>query len=97
MLRGRNQGQMICGSLAAVFAVCALNLVQPAWAVEMEDLYTVQVPFDREDPDARSNAYARAVGEVLIRVTGSESAAESEDLLSLFPNPARYVLQFRPC
>lgn len=73
-----------------------LSLMQPAWGVEMNSLYTVQVPIDRQDPDWRDIAYRRAVGEVLIRVTGMNDAAESDDFRSLFPNPARYVLQFRP-
>lgn len=96
MLRGRFQLGMIPASFVLVFIACALYSPQPAWGVEMQSLYTVEVPFDRQDPDAHSNAYERAVGEVLVRVTGVESAARSEDLMALFPNPARYVLRFRP-
>jgi len=80
----------------AVLVGCFLQWPEPALGVEMEALYTVQVPFDQQDPGARKQAYARAIGEILVRVTGSEDAAESELLQALFPNPGRYVLQFRP-
>jgi len=33
---------------------------------------------------------------VLVRVTGTTTAADSEELAILFPNPARYVRQYRP-
>ncbi|MCH7854848.1 MAG: DUF2066 domain-containing protein [Proteobacteria bacterium] len=96
MLRERIQLRAIAASLALALTAGAIYAPPLAWGVEMESLYTVEVPFDRQAPDARSDAYARAVGEVLVRVTGLENAASSEDILSLFPNPARYVLQFRP-
>jgi len=96
MLRGQNPLRAIFASLALAFVAYSLGLPQTARGVEIESLYTVEVPFDRQDPDARSNAYRRAVGEVLVRMTGVESAADAEEFLSLFPNPARYVLQFRP-
>ena len=86
----------IIASLSGAICVCTLALVQPVWGVEMGDLYTVEVPFDQQNPGGRSEAYDRAIGEVLIRVTGMELADQTEDLLALFPNPARYVLQFRP-
>ena len=63
-------------------------------AIEMEDLYTVEVPTDPNDPDGQNAAYERALREVLIRMTGSEAAAESEELAGIFPNPAQYVLQY---
>jgi hypothetical protein len=67
----------------------------PAGAVEMTSLYTVEVDVDPRDPNGQSNAYRTALTEVLIRVTGSTAAAESEAFASLFPNPARYVTQYR--
>lgn len=96
MLRGQIQLGAIYASLLLAFVAYTFGLPQTAWGVEIESLYTVEVPFDRQGPDGRSNAYKRAVGEVLVRVTGVENAADAEDFLALFPNPARYVLQFRP-
>ncbi len=96
MLRGQTQLGAIYASLLFAIVAYTLALPQTARGVEIESLYTVEVPFDRQDPDARSNAYKRAVGEVLVRVTGVENAAEAGEFLALFPNPGRYVLQFRP-
>ena len=67
-----------------------------ALAVEVPSLYTVEVELDPDDPDAQSNAYRTALTEVLIRVTGSIATAESAEMSTLFPNPTRYVRQFRP-
>ncbi|MDH4109850.1 MAG: DUF2066 domain-containing protein [Gammaproteobacteria bacterium] len=85
--------------ITALLALLAFGLLGagsvPSFAIEVENLYTVQVPLDRSDPDARETAYARALAEVLSRITGSEGASSSDGLLALFPNPARYVMQFR--
>jgi len=74
----------------------AICLCVTAAAVEMSSLYTVVVPLDPSDPDSRNLAYQTALTEVLVRVTGSVAVAESEQLAALFPNPVRYVSQFRP-
>ena len=81
--------------LAMVFAAGVTSTASPAFALEMDTLYTVQVPFDSAVPDSQNAAYAQALGAVLIRVTGNEAAAESEDVLGLFPTPAQYVLQYQ--
>lgn len=68
----------------------------PANATEMSDLYTVQVILDTEADDPRDKAYRAALAQVLVKITGSQAAAMSPELAQLFPNPSRYVLQFRP-
>jgi len=68
----------------------------PAWAVEVTSLYTAQVPLDHEEPDPRARAYEIALADVLMRVSGSELSADTEMVELLFPNPASYVVQFRP-
>lgn len=70
--------------------------VQPALAVEVQALYDARVPLDPADPESRNTAYDRALKQILVRVTGTESAAVSPELDALFPNPARFVLQYRP-
>lgn len=76
-------------------AVIALSTGVPgANALEMTSLYSVEVPFDPDDPD-RKNAYRTALNQVLIRVTGTTAAAGSPELAQIFPNPARYVSQYR--
>ena len=124
--RGRLAGPMagICArprtcQLRLLAGLAALCLCTVAAAVEMGSLYTAQVPFDQDEPDARNLAYQAALTEVLIRVTGTTAFAESEQLdepaqpvvpgqsdetaqfepvrrmADLFPNPARYVQQYR--
>jgi hypothetical protein len=76
-----------------IFMLCAATA--PAIADE-EDLYTVQVPLDPEDPESRNTAYAEALQLVLIRVTGSADPLHLESLAEVFANPSRYVLRYRP-
>ncbi|MEQ8205988.1 MAG: DUF2066 domain-containing protein [Woeseia sp.] len=83
-----------CGISALLLTL--LLVTAPVHAVEVEGLYSAEVPVDPNDPDSRETAYERALQQVLIRVTGSEDAAFSPELNALFPNPARYVLQYRP-
>ena len=56
-----------------------------AWGVEMESLYTVEVPLDPDSGDPEAGANRAALNEVLIRITGSTDIAESEEMLDLFP------------
>ena len=80
--------------IAGAAAVALLLLLPLANALEMTSLYSVEVPFDPDDRD-RKNAYRTALNQVLIRVTGTTAAADSPELAELFPNPARYVSQYR--
>ncbi len=64
-------------------------------AVEIPALYTSEVTLDPEEEDPRAAAYKRGLWEVVVRVTGSELSADAPLLADLFPNPARYVLQYR--
>jgi hypothetical protein len=76
----------------ALLAIAAL----PAGAVEVATLYTAQVALDEEADDPRAAAYREALEAVLLRVSGSELAADPELIDLLFPNPASYIVQFRP-
>ena len=71
-------------------------LCLPVGAVEVPTLFTAEVPFDREAEDPRADAYNLALNEILTRVSGSELANNAEAVEELFPNPASYVMQFRP-
>ena len=68
----------------------------PLGAVEVVTLYTAEVPLDQEADDPRGAAYAEALRHVLLRVSGSEIANDTELVALLFPEPASYVTQFRP-
>lgn len=67
-----------------------------ASAVEMPTLFTAEVPLDTEAEDPRAEAYAAALVEILGKVSGTDVAGDPELVEELFPNPASYVMQFRP-
>jgi hypothetical protein len=77
--------------LGAVLAFAAEFTV----AIELATLYTVQVQLDSEEEDPRAVAYKRGLWEVVVRVTGSELSEDAPLLEELFPNPSRFILQFR--
>jgi len=70
-------------------------LTMPAGAVEVPTLYTTEVPFDQEARDPRADAHSAALREILMRVSGSELAANDALVEELFPSPSSYVTQFR--
>ncbi len=65
-------------------------------AVEMTSLYTAEVLLDPDEDDPRQAAYRNALAEVLLRVSGSGVFSDPELFDLLFPDPASYVVQFRP-
>jgi len=81
-------------TLSAILLMAIATL--PVFAVEVTSLYTAQVPLDEEEEDPRAIAYKTALEDVLLRVSGSELTADPERVDLLFPNPAAYVVQFRP-
>ncbi|GMR17348.1 MAG: DUF2066 domain-containing protein [Gammaproteobacteria bacterium] len=83
-------------ALSMLLLAAMLILAVDAAALEMESLYTVRVALDPDDPEAREYAYQSALQQVLVRLTGVADADGSAQLAELFPNPQRYVLQFRP-
>lgn len=76
--------------MVALSCLCAV-----AGAVEMESLYTVRVTLDPDQANASDAAYRTALVEVLIRVTGTTAIVESAQIDELFPQPARYVTQYK--
>ncbi len=84
--------------LIACLALLLVMVAPPGvvGAVEMTSLYTAEVPLDPDADDPRSAAYRDALAEVLLRVSGSGVFSDPELFDLLFPNPASYVVQFRP-
>ena len=82
----------------ALFALLLVTIASPAvvGAVEMTSLYTAEVPLDSSQSDPRSAAYREALEVVLLRVSGSVVGDDPEMIELLFPDPAAYVVQFRP-
>ncbi|HNP36165.1 MAG TPA: DUF2066 domain-containing protein [Woeseiaceae bacterium] len=77
-------------ALISLFATAALN------AAEVTALYTAQVPYDAGQSNAREQAYADALKQVILRVSGSELLSDTDLYEALFPDPAAYVVQFQP-
>lgn len=65
-------------------------------AVEVASLFTAQVAYDESERNARPKAYKNALAEVLLRVSGPRLVNDGAMFNSLFPDPAAYVVGFRP-
>jgi hypothetical protein len=74
--------------------VCAF-MALAASAAEVPSLFTAEVPFDRNDPAAREQAYSAALATVLLKVSGPELFMDRDYYDALFPNPEQYVVRFR--
>lgn len=84
------------GHLLVWLLVASVGLAaETVFAIEIPTLYTAEVKLDPEADDPRSAAYKRGLWEIVMRVTGSELSTDAPLLDDLFPNPARFVLQFR--
>lgn len=84
------------GVLAALLSICLWAGLPAAKAVEVAALFTAQVALDEEENNPRQAAYKSALDEVLLRISGAELVADTEMVRLLFPDPAAYVIQFRP-
>lgn len=84
------------GSLAILLLLIASTGIPTAAGVEVPTLYTAQVVLDDDADDPRAAAYETALAAVLLRVSGAELANDAERRELLFPNPATYVVRFRP-
>lgn len=82
---------LLCG----LVALAGAGQTPLAWSVEMESLYTVEVPLDADSRDPEADANRVALNEVLIRMTGSTSIAAAEEMLNLFPNPRDFISQYQ--
>lgn len=81
---------------ALLMAAVVIAGIPVARAVEVPTLYTAEVPYDRTARNARQKAYDRALGVVLLRVSGSLLSSDAMTIKQLFPDSSAYVVQFRP-
>jgi len=72
----------------------ALSLFQPATAVIVEDLYTVEVPVDDRTTSLRLQAFREAFKRVVVKVSGSDDALLSPTFARPIERSSRYVKQF---
>jgi len=84
------------GTLAALLSICLSAGMPAANAVEVAALFTAQVALDEDENNPRQAAYESALDEVLLRISGAELVADAQLVELLFPDPAAYVIQFRP-
>jgi len=79
-----------------LIAIVVVVSAVPAGAADVPALYTAEVVVDREADNPRADAYRIALLDVLLRVSGSELARDPELVDALFPDPAAWVVRFRP-
>jgi uncharacterized protein len=91
----RGEAALVASFLLVGLAMLMLAAPNAA-AVEVTSLYTAEAPYDRNDPDGRAGAYASALSQVLARITGIPDPLQAPEIAGLIPDPARYVLQYRP-
>ncbi len=73
----------------------ALLLGGTAMAVEVRDLYEVEVPVADQQGEARQQAMRAGLAEVLVRVTGYSAVVQDPALSDLFDSAPRHVQQYR--
>jgi uncharacterized protein len=84
------------GILALGLMLLAVFLPEASVAADSSSLYTARVPVEPGSPQSRERAYEAALSQVLMRITGQQNALPPEQIKEWFPNPARYVMQYRP-
>ena len=67
----------------------------PAYAVTVEDLFTVELPVADQTTALRLESFSEAFKQVIVKVSGSDDALASPAFKRPIANSARYVKQFR--
>ncbi len=66
-----------------------------AWAIEVTDLYSTEVPVATQQAQERESAIRRALVEVLVKVTGSQYVEQTPGIDDPLTQADRYVEQYR--
>lgn len=69
--------------------------VTPVHAVQVDELFTVQMPVESRDREQRMEAIKEGMGQVLVRVTGDGSIAQNAEVETVIRGAAQYVQRFR--
>jgi hypothetical protein len=80
--------------LSAVLLTAAL-LSQPASATRVEDLYAATVKMNPQASNPLNDAFERALGKVLVKVTGLPEAGAAEARVGALSNAGQLVQQYR--
>ena len=73
----------------------ALLITLPLHAEVIEDLYLTTVPVESQDREERQEAIRAGLGQVLVRVTGSNQVLTAPEIEAALNQPARYAQRFR--
>ena len=80
----------------ALVLIASVGLpIQGVGALEVDDLYVAQVPVDDKNPMDRDAALARALEEVLVKVTGLADPGSSPAVRAALGRPASYLQEYR--
>jgi len=72
----------------------SLSLLQPATAVTVEDLYTIELPVADQTTSLRLDTFKEAFMLVIVKVSGSDDALKSPAFKRPIEGSSRYVKQF---
>ena len=76
-------------------SILLLLLSVPAYAVQLEGLYTAQVAVDDQSQSVRNQAIKQALHTVVRKVSGRRSTLNNSPLLEALSNVGSYVEQFQ--
>ena len=78
---------------ACLFALLLVSVT--THAARVDDLFKVEVTAGGRDARSRDAALGEALGQVLVRITGSTESLSKSTLKPLFKNPSRFAQQYR--
>ncbi|MGB5726942.1 MAG: DUF2066 domain-containing protein, partial [Thiogranum sp.] len=79
--------------IACLFALLLVSVT--THAARVDDLFQVEVTAGGRDARSRDAALGEALGQVLVRITGSTESLSKSTLKPLFKNPSRFAQQYR--
>lgn len=79
--------------IAWLFALLLVSVT--THAARVDDLFQVEVTAGGRDARSRDAALGEALGQVLVRITGSTESLSKSTLKPLFKNPSRFAQQYR--
>ena len=74
--------------------LCVFGWLSPVVAVEITDLYQVDVKVDDQSAGQRRQAIRDGFSELIVRVTGADQALADERVRTAARNPDRYIQKF---
>ncbi len=74
--------------------LCLALIVDVAFAVQVPDLYTVEIPIESQQTEQRLLAAKKGLGDVIVRVSGSRNALSNERISQALGDPDNFLKQF---